>query len=598
MTASTCNFHTFHIPIMGTGFTIDTPLYVARFGISSVVSLVDDDLIEQMRKYHTQRIDEPFQAVSDREEDSRAKRITLYLNLLDRLVKKQTTELRALPFTDKSEIEKYFELLPDTKVKQLYLRMRGEREVSIKAKMQDELRNYVIPGSIDVNIMTKVDKDNYFNHEKRPLEFSDALSALRGYAQSNLGSSIVFSAGMNKRLYSYISSFDDFFPDPNGNFKKEVILKVSDFRSAEIQGRFLAKRGIWVSEFRIESGLNCGGHAFATVGSLIGPILEEFKNRRQELIEKLFIIYKNTLSETGRYCLDEPPKVKVTMQGGIGSCEESEFLLDYYNLDATGWGSPFLLVPEVTNVDNDHLNKLVTATEEDIFLSNSSPLGIPFWNLKNSESENARRNRIREGRPGSKCPKGLLKFENEFSETTLCSASHGYQRKKLQSLVKEDLSPEAMNVERENILAKSCLCHDLAGSVYLKIGIDPNAAPAICSGPNIAYFSQVATLEEMVGHIYGRLNLLKNSERPHMFIKELSLYIDYYREEINKSSLKLSNRKQKYFDEFKENLRSGIEYYINLKEKFIKEDWNNFKEDLKSLCDNLDIPDFEPVFSE
>ena len=35
---------------MGTGFTIDTPLNVAKYGISSVVSLVDDLLIEKMRK--------------------------------------------------------------------------------------------------------------------------------------------------------------------------------------------------------------------------------------------------------------------------------------------------------------------------------------------------------------------------------------------------------------------------------------------------------------------------------------------------------------------------------------------------------------------
>ena len=27
--------HTFHIPVMGTGYTIDTPLKVAHFGISS-----------------------------------------------------------------------------------------------------------------------------------------------------------------------------------------------------------------------------------------------------------------------------------------------------------------------------------------------------------------------------------------------------------------------------------------------------------------------------------------------------------------------------------------------------------------------------------
>jgi hypothetical protein len=42
--------HTFHIPVMGLAFSIDTPVKVARFGISSVVSIVDDVLIEQMRK--------------------------------------------------------------------------------------------------------------------------------------------------------------------------------------------------------------------------------------------------------------------------------------------------------------------------------------------------------------------------------------------------------------------------------------------------------------------------------------------------------------------------------------------------------------------
>lgn len=45
--------HTFHIPVMGTGFTIDTPFKVAKYGISSVVSLVDDILVENMREYYS-----------------------------------------------------------------------------------------------------------------------------------------------------------------------------------------------------------------------------------------------------------------------------------------------------------------------------------------------------------------------------------------------------------------------------------------------------------------------------------------------------------------------------------------------------------------
>ena len=78
--------HTFHIPVMGTAFSIDTPLRVARYGISSVISLVDDVLAEQMRRFHCDRLNLPFEAIGDGEEDGRARRITAYLNLIDRLV--------------------------------------------------------------------------------------------------------------------------------------------------------------------------------------------------------------------------------------------------------------------------------------------------------------------------------------------------------------------------------------------------------------------------------------------------------------------------------------------------------------------------------
>ena len=40
--------HTFHIPVMGLAYTIDSPIRVAQYGISSVIALADDDLIEKI----------------------------------------------------------------------------------------------------------------------------------------------------------------------------------------------------------------------------------------------------------------------------------------------------------------------------------------------------------------------------------------------------------------------------------------------------------------------------------------------------------------------------------------------------------------------
>ena len=72
-------------------------------------------------------------------------------------------------------------------------RMCAEQDVAAKEQMQNHLRKQITPGSIDVNIMAKVDNPTY-NHKGEPMpdEFSDALSALRGYALSDLESSIIF----------------------------------------------------------------------------------------------------------------------------------------------------------------------------------------------------------------------------------------------------------------------------------------------------------------------------------------------------------------------------------------------------------------------
>ncbi|MBT8406519.1 MAG: hypothetical protein KJP05_03610 [Deltaproteobacteria bacterium] len=586
--------HSFHIPVMGTGFTIDTPLRVAKYGISSVIPLVDDVLVEQVRKFHCEKHGEPYEEISSRDQDARALRITAYLNLVDRLVRPQVAELQASPFEDGSEITRYFEMLPETPLKRAYDEMLATTDPEAKARMQKDLRQHAVPGSIDINIMTKLDRDIYWDGKKLPAEFADAMAALRGFANSTLNSSVVFSAGINQRLYTYAATFDDFFPDDNGELKKKIILKVSDYRSASIQGRFLAKRGLWVSEYRIESGLNCGGHAFATDGYLLGPVLEEFKEKRQELTETLHATYAKALADRGLSVNNEPHEVMITVQGGIVTAVENEFLLRYYMVDRTGWGTPFLLVPEVTNVDNAHLEKLLAATDGDVYLSNASPLGIPYWNLRTSASEETRRQHILEGKPGSPCVKGAAKLNTEFTDIPICPSSRVYVKRKLQQLPEEGLSEEQLAAAKDSVLSKSCICHDLGGATVLKYDIDPAATPSICCGPSILDFSKISTLEEMVAHIYGRLSLIANKERPHMFINELMLYIDHLREETKKFSLKLSFRTPAYFSKFKKNLLEGIEYYHRLAGQFIEDQRAQFLEDLKVLQDEIErltLPD-------
>src|SRR5690606_26767458 len=159
----------------------------------------------------------------------------------------------------------------------------------------------------------------------------------------------------NPRLYNFLEKCAQFDADDNGCFRKKSIIKVSDYRSALIQGKYLAKKGIWVSEFRIESGLNCGGHAVATDGYLVAPILEEFKVKKEELIQTLFELYNAAVQLKGRKAFNQPHPIGISVQGGIGTAEEDAMLHDYYGVASTGWGTPFLLVPEATTVDETTL---------------------------------------------------------------------------------------------------------------------------------------------------------------------------------------------------------------------------------------------------
>ncbi len=578
--------HSFHIPVMGIGFTIDTPLKVAHYGIDSVISLVDDVLLEKLRKMYCGKFELPYLEITDKSDDFRAKRITSYLNLINELAERKFEELKSSAAEIGTEIKKYFNMLPDaSNIKQQFL-TRISKYIDT-AETGNWIKDKLSMGSIDVNIMTKLDKENYNKDEKLPVEYNDAHAALRGYANSDLTSSIVFSAGMNPRLYSYLERFDDFYPDAQGFIKKKVILKVSDYRSALIQGKYLAKKGIWISEYRIESGLNCGGHAFATDGFLMGPILAEFRDNRNDLINVLHGILTAALSAKNKPVPQKALPLRVTAQGGVGTSAEHNFLLDHYDLDSIGWGTPFLLVPEVTNVDESTLDQLIAAKEEDLYLSDISPLGVPFNSLRGNSKDIEKTALIVKGRPGSSCPKEFVAINNkEFTERNICTASRQYQHLKIKELDSLNFSSEDYKIQYEKIVDKSCLCVGLGTSALLVNDLDTKTegeGVSICPGPNLAYFSKQMNLEEITDHIYGRDNVITRTDRPHMFMKELKLYMDFLKDRIAEK-IASTEKREKYLLNFASNLSDGIDYYSKLfdnpKEVF---------EDLKTILADLDL---------
>ncbi len=555
--------HRFHIPVMGTAFSVDTPLKVAKYGISSTLSIVDDDLAERMRRLWAGRVGAEYRPIEkDLAKDSRARRITAYLDLVAEIVKNEFEALRRAPLKAGSELLRYLELLPeDAPLKKLYRRYQASPSRELEAEIRRGLR----PGRIEANVMTKVDKTNYWKGKPLPVEMNDAHAAVRGFAKSELEGGLCLSAGLNPRLYSYLAQFKDFFADEAGRIKKQLILKVSDFRSALTQGKFLAKKGLWVSEFRIESGLNCGGHAFATPGVLMGPILEEFKRRRDELVETLFGIYRAALKKLKRPVPEEPPPLRITAQGGVGNAFEQRLLTERYGLDSVGWGSPFLLVPEVTIVDEATRAELAAAGEEDLTLSGASPLGVPFHVLKSATMGARMRAWYAEGRPGSPCPKGHLEFNDEYTERPICTASRAYQYRKIKE-IEESLEGRAREEAIARVLEKQCLCVGLAEPAHLSFELEPQmrepAGVSVCPGPNLAYFKGTYTLEEMVGHIYGRKALPLDPNRPHVFIKELRLYRDYLKDLAQGRFGSEKEQSPAYRRTYLENLAEGVRYYL------------------------------------
>src|SRR5690606_450705 len=120
-------------------------------------------------------------------------------------------------------------------------------------------------------------------------------------------------------------------------------------------------------------------------------------------------------------------------------------------------------------------------------------------------------------------------LNTEFTEKPICTASRQYQHLKIQQLNEQNLAAEEYKKRYDSIVEKACLCVGLTVSALIVNKLDhkkEGSGVSVCPGPNMAYFSQIVSLKKMVDHIYGRMNLIVRNDRPHMFVKELSMYID------------------------------------------------------------------------
>ena len=57
---------------------------------------------------------------------------------------------------------------------------------------------------------------------------------------------------------------------------------------------------------------------------------------------------------------------------------------------------------------------------------------------------------------------------------------------------------------------------------------------------------------------------ITRADRPHMFLKELDLYISYFSDKLAGSANNFSKKQEKYFKKFLNNLNQGIDYYSAL----------------------------------
>ena len=189
--------------------------------------------------------------------------------------------------------------------------------------------------------------------------------------------------------------------------------------------------------------------------------------------------------------------------------------------------------------------------------------------MKGTSNEFFKNKRIAENKAGSSCPKKFLTLNQEFGPEGICTAAKKFQDVKLKDLdaQKENISAEDYQQSKFEITEKACLCVGLANAALMDHEIPikgQDQGVVICPGPNIAYFDKEVSLKDMVKHIYGRISIMKDENRPNMFVKELNMYLDYLQKEISSYKEEVTTKQIKKWDVFKANIADGIAYYQEL----------------------------------
>ena len=442
--------HKIHIPVMGICYTADTPIRVAHLGITSVISLVDDGLLEEYRMAYAERLGLDLGS----SQTTRIGRIRSYLDFVADEVERKFTRLCACRFDGGSDKDLYFLMLPlDSRLRVEYdgiFAKTGLARIAAEAALTEKME----PGEIQANIMVGL------NHDEA------AFDAVRGFAASKVAGALVLSAGVNLSVFEEIAKCKDFYRTGTRPPKKKIILKVSDYRSALIQGRYLAKKGLEVYEYRIESGVNCGGHAFFESKKLLLDVVREFVEKRKELFETT----RTMIAKFAASCiagdnaanasasgaaniqvqgiLPPPSPARITAQGGLCAPEDIAQVLSL-GIDGVGVGTPFLLVPQATSVDKETRRLLASAKPEDVCISHASPLGIPFVNLQTSTAARICEQKIQEYfapeseksgnpelKPGFPCRQHYLCQNIPGFDHPVCMASREYVMHRLAEIDK------------------------------------------------------------------------------------------------------------------------------------------------------------------